>query len=269
MDKVVDQTELEESLTTDRFLGGALSVTQPRDGFRAGSDAVLLAAAVEAKAGETLLDVGAGVGTAGLCALHRLGDCALWGIEVQSELAALAVQNAAENGFSGQMRIIEADIGARKSFAEQAGPGGKSFLEAGFDHVFTNPPFYGKGRGRDAKTAGRTLARIEGSVPLQDWLQFCVARTKPKGTVTVIHRAERLQEILSLLSSGCGSLKVIPLWPEAGAAAKRVIVQGIKGDKGPLELTAGLVLHESGGKPTEAAERISRFGATFTDVLSQ
>tara|TARA_R110002095_G_scaffold216278_1_gene212802 strand:- start:4274 stop:5083 length:810 start_codon:yes stop_codon:yes gene_type:complete len=269
MDKVMDQPELAESLTMDRFLGGSLSVTQPRDGFRAGSDAVLLAAAVEAKHGETLLDVGTGVGTAGLCALHRLGGCTLWGIELQPELAALAIKNADANGLAEKMRIIEADIGDRKSFTGHKGPGDKLFLEAGFDHVFTNPPFYGKGRGRDAKTTGRTLARMEGSVPLQDWLQFCVARTKPKGTVTVIHRAERLHEILALLSSGCGSLKVIPLWPEAGAAAKRVIVQGIKGDKGPLELTAGLVLHETGGKPTEAAECISRFGATFTDVLSQ
>lgn len=256
-----------EGLTRDMFLGGALSILQPRDGFRAGSDAVLLASAVEAKAGESLLDIGAGVGTAGLCALYRLAGIELWGIELQDDLAELARLNAANNDFAGRSHIIAADIGARQSFRGVAGPMGKSFLEAGFDHVITNPPFFGRGRARETKTEGRTLARVEGHVSLADWLKFAVARAKSRGTVTVIHRAERLGEILAGLGAGCGRLRVIPLWPEAGMPAKRVIVTGLKGDKGPLELTAGLVLHETGGKPTTAADAISRRGAALRDVL--
>ncbi len=257
----------ETPCTEDQFLGSALKITQPKDGFRAGSDAVLLGAAVDAKAGETLLDVGAGVGTAGLCALHRIPDCQLWGIELQPELAALARLNAEKNGFAEQTSIIEADIGMRASFAGEMGPKKKPFLEAGFDHVFTNPPFYGKGRARVAKSDIKTLAHIEGSVALPEWLLFCVARAKSKGTVTVIHRADRLGDILAVLQKGCGRLKVIPLWPAQDQSAKRVIVQGIKGDKGPLELTRGLVLHEKDGRPTAVANTIAREGAALKSVM--
>jgi tRNA1(Val) A37 N6-methylase TrmN6 len=251
----------------DRFLGNALKITQPKDGFRAGSDAVLLAAMISAEGRQSLLDVGSGVGTAGFCALHRLPDCDLWGIELQAELAALARVNAEENGFAAKTTVIEADLGERATFAGQAGPKGKPFLEAGFDHVFTNPPFYGKGRARASKTEIKTLAHIEGSVALPEWLQFCVARAKSKGTVTVIHRADRLGDILSVLQKGCGRLKVIPLWPDAEQSAKRVIVQGVKGDKSPLEMTRGLVLHEKNGSPTAAATAIAREGASLQSVM--
>ena len=148
-----------------------------------------------------------------------------------------------------------------------SGPGDKPFLEAGFDHVLTNPPFYGKGRARSAKTENKTLAHIEGSVALPEWLQFCVARAKSKGTVTVIHRADRLGDILTALQKGCGRLKVIPLWPEVSQSAKRVIVQGVKGDKSPLELTRGLILHEKDGTPTAAATAIAREGAALKSFL--
>lgn len=255
------------SYTEDHFLGNALHITQPRDGFRAGSDAVLLAAMISARPGESLLDVGCGVGTAGFCALNRLPDCRLWGIELQAELATLARLNAERNRFSGRAQFVEADIAARPSFRSEKGPGDKPFLEAGFDHVFTNPPFYGKGRARVAKTETKTLAHIEGSVALPEWLQFCVARAKSKGTVTVIHRADRLGDILTALQKGCGRLKVVPLWPDGTQPAKRVIVQGIKGDKSPLELTRGLVLHEKDGSPTAAATAIAREGATLQSVM--
>ena len=253
--------------TEDLFLGNALKITQPKEGFRAGSDAVLLGAMISARAGESLLDVGSGVGTAGFCALHRLPECKLWAVELQAELAALARHNAEQNGFAAKTSVIEADIAARTSFAGEVGPKEKPFLEAGFDHVFTNPPFYGKGRARVAKSEIKTLAHIEGSVTLPEWLQFCMARAKSKGTVTVIHRADRLGDILTTLQAGCGRLKVVPLWPEAGQSAKRVIVQGVKGDKSPLEMTRGLILHEKDGSPTAAATAIAREGVALQSVM--
>ncbi|WP_373089207.1 tRNA1(Val) (adenine(37)-N6)-methyltransferase [Sneathiella sp.] len=265
---VQDTTSIDtDGLTTDRFLGGSLTLLQPREGYRAGSDAVLLAAAVMAGMGDTLLDVGCGVGTAGFCALHRVPDCHLWGIELQPELLAVAERNAVQNGFGDRAHMIAADIGERKAFAGLRGPGGKPLLEVGFDHVMTNPPFYGKGRAQAAKTPIKTLAHIEGSVALPEWLQFCVARAKTKGRITVIHRADRLGDVIKALSIACGSLTVIPLWPDGETSAKRVIVQAVKGVKGPLELTRGLVLHEKSGKPTLAAEQISRRGASLKDVL--
>jgi len=260
--------EMTGDLTRDDFLGGALKIWQPRRGFRAGSDAVLLAAAIEAKPGETLLDVGAGVGTAGLCALHRLPGTTLFAVELQAELAALAAENAAAAGFQDRCSVITADIGVRSSFAGQTGPGGKAFLEAGFDHVFTNPPFFGRDRSQEAGTEGRTLARRESDVPLSGWLRFCIARARSKGTVTIIHRTERLGEILTAMEPLCGRIRILPLWPDATSGAKRVIVQGVKGAKSPLRLLPGLVLHDPGGGPSEMAEAIHRRGASLARYLA-
>jgi len=254
-------------VTKDGFLNGAVVITQPKSGFRAGSDAVLLAAALNVESGQSILDVGSGVGTAGFCALYRVAESQLWAIELQENLVKLAQRNAEQNNLQDRAHIIHADIGVRMSFRGATGPYGKRLLEEGFDHVITNPPFYGKGRAQKAKSMTKTISHIESSVALADWLQFCLARTKSKGTVTVIHRAERLADILAALSPGCGSFRVIPLWPSQEVSAKRVIVQGIKGDKGPLELTKGIVLHETDGTPTDAANRLLRDGEGLKDVL--
>ena len=237
----------------------------PQTGFRAGSDAVLLAAAVSGT--QTILDVGCGVGTAGLCVLHRLPHAQLWGIELQQQLYELAVVNAETNGASASATFIQADIGDRTGFRGAKGPGDKPFLECGFDHVITNPPFYQKGRARAATSDAKTIAHIEGDINLNDWLQFCLARTRPKGSLSVIHRADRLGDILAAISAGCGQIKIIPLWPEAAVSAKRVIVQAIKGDRGPMEITRGVILHEKDGTPTAAADRLLRGGAALNDLL--
>jgi tRNA1(Val) A37 N6-methylase TrmN6 len=253
--------------TTDGFLDGKLKIRQPRKGFRAGSDAVLLAAAIEAEGKVTVLDVGCGVGTAGFCLLHRLPGAKVWGLELQPELAALAIENAVVNGFSKTVQIYQADIGDRQALQKMLGPNNKPFLEAGFDHVITNPPYYEKGRANAAHTLNKTLAHIEGDVDLAGWLQFCVARTKSKGNVTVIHRADRLAEILTTLSLGCGNISVLPLWPDEKTPAKRIVVQAVKGGNGPLVMQRGLVLHELDGVHSKQAEEILRCGASLNDIL--
>jgi tRNA1(Val) A37 N6-methylase TrmN6 len=256
---------VEDSLTVDGFLDGNLKIKQPKSGFRAGSDAVLLGASV-LQAG-TLLDVGCGVGTAGLCALHRLPDIELWGLELQTMLAELATVNAGFNGHQARAHFSRADISDRRSLKTIAGPSGSPLLETGFDQVITNPPFYEKGRARPAETENKSIAHIEGDVDLKDWLEFCVARLKPKGQLSLIHRADRLAEILSFLSVGCGNIVVIPLWPDAKTPAKRVIVRAIKGSKAPLELNHGLVLHNMDGSPTDHANRLLREGCGLDDIL--
>lgn len=253
--------------TTDGFLNGTLTICQPKFGFRAGSDAVLLAASVNGKDGQTILDVGCGVGTAGLCAIKRLNGCQLWGVELQSELAGLAEVNAAINSLTDRTHFIAASIAEKRVFKGIEGPRGGAFLEVGFDHVITNPPFYEKGRARAAATETKTLSHIEGELLLEGWLRFCVARTKPKGKVSVIHRADRLGDIINALSFGCGRLQIIPLWPDAATPAKRVIVRGIKGDRGPLTLDRGLVLHQPDGSPTPVADQILREGRAFEGLI--
>ncbi len=219
-------------------------VRQPKTGFRAGLDSVMLAAAVPARAGDSVLDLGAGVGTASLCLAARVRGCRITGVEIGAALAALADANAAANGMD--IRVVCADVLALP----------KS-LRGSFDHVFCNPPFYGED-GMRSPDAARERAK-RGA--LRGWLEVGLKRTVSNGSFTAILPPERLPEALEVLP-GVG-VTVFALWPKAGAAAKRVIVQVRKGARAPLVLAAGLVLHNADGSPTPDAGAILRGGAAL------
>lgn len=254
--------------TEDGFLNGKLKIKQPKDGFRAGSDAVLLAAAVDLIAGDSLLDVGCGVGTAALCVKYRVPECMVWGLEFQQDLATAARENSERNGLNANLTILDVDIVNRKSFDSLKGPSGRSFLNDGFDHVISNPPFYAEGRAQKSPNEIKSLAHVEGDANLAYWISFCAARVKPKGKLTLIHRTDRLSEILQEMEKTCGDLTVTPLWPNSKTDAKRVIVQGVKSHKGPMKLTGGIVLHELDGTPTSLSEKILREGVPLFHKLN-
>ncbi len=250
----------EAAFSVDGVLGGRLRIRQPAAGYRAAIDPVLLAAAVPAKAGEQVLDVGCGVGTAGLCLAARVDGVRVSGIDLQRDLAALAAANARDNGLAGRVDFMAGDL-LRPPPRLAAGT---------FDHVMANPPFVAAGRGNPPPDPAKAVAAIEGEARLADWLRFCLAMVRLKGSVTVVHRADRLDELLALMRQGLGGLTVLPLWPGGAPAAddgpkpaKRIIVSGRKGIAAPLTLFPGLVLHAADGTYTEAAERVLRDGAAL------
>ncbi len=222
----------------DRFLDGRLIVRQPVKGFRAGLDAVMLAAAVEAKAGETLLELGAGAGTASLCLAARVGDCAITGIEIDPALVELANANAAANGMEARVHFIRGNA--------------LDPPKQDFDHVFANPPFHEGERSPDEMRA-RAL-QDEGH--LADWLRAGLRRTKSNGTFTAILSASRLGEALNAVPHR--GAQVIPLWPRAGEEAKRAILRIRKGSRARLSFLHGLVLHLADGRYTREAEAVLR-----------
>ncbi len=237
----------ESGIKQNSLLDGRLTLWQPERGYRSAIDPVLLAAAVPAVAGDRVLDVGTGVGTAALCLALRQPECQISGLEIQPELAALALRNAEDNGCAERLAVLVGDL---------AKP--PSGLRPGFDHVMANPPHQAASRGPPSPYPGKALANREGASGLADWLDFCLTMVAPGGSVTVIHRADRLDEVLGGLASRSGATVVIPLWPKAGEAAKRVVVQVRRGAKTPLRLAPGLVLHEADGSATAAAQELLR-----------
>lgn len=218
--------------TADRFLDGRLTIRQPQHGFRAGLDAVMLAAAVPAAEGEAL-ELGAGVGTASLCLAARTG-LRVCGVEIDPDLVALAAANAAANGLD--VRFVAADALALP--AE---------LRRDFDAVFCNPPFYAG----DAASPepGRARAKMDGGT-LPRWLAAGLKRTRAQGTFTALIAADRLGEALSALPvRGVG---IIPLWPRAGQPAKRIVLQVRKTSRRPTVLHPGLILHDGAGYTPQA-----------------
>ena len=235
--------------TEDAFLGGRLRLRQPVDGYRAAIDPVFLAASVDAAAGDRVLDVGAGHGAAALCLARRVPGCHVTGIEVQPGFARLAGENARANGLAGSVGIVAADL-MRPALAP-----------ADFDHVMANPPYLERGRGTPPRSRDAAAARAEGDVGLGEWIGFMHRMARPRGVLTLIHRADRLDRILSLLDRRCGAVTVFPLWPRSGVAAKRVIVRARKDVAAPAAIAPGLVLHGNDGAFTAEADAVLRGAA--------
>ncbi|MBO0764459.1 MAG: methyltransferase [Hyphomicrobiaceae bacterium] len=239
----------------DAFLGGRLHVLQPGTGYRAGLEAVLLAATVEATPGAKVLDVGAGVGVVGLCVAHRLPDVDVAMVERDRRLAELARRNAERNGLSGRVHVIEADVlrplGATRELLAAA---------ESFDHVLANPPFHIEGRGTVAGDPVKAGANAMPAGALDRWTRFLAAMARPGGIVTLIHRAEALAEVLTALEGRFGGAMILPVHPREGQPAARVLVRAVKGSRAPLELRPGLVLHDAEHRFRPAIAAVLRGG---------
>lgn len=217
------------TLSHDAFLCGKLHLWQPVAGYRAATDAVLLAAACPAQAGQSVLDLGCGVGAASLCLAVRVRGLILAGLEVQPEYADLARRNAAENGT--EMEIEAGDL----LQMPQA-------LRRSFDHVISNPPYYSKG-GTPSPTPARAKALQIGDAPLGAWIAAAARRLAPGGWLTMICGADGLPEVLTAMKGTMGSISVLPLAAREGRPALRIIVRARKTGKGAFRLLAPFVIH--------------------------
>ena len=237
--------------TRDRLLGGRVVLDQPAAGLRATTDSVLLAAAVRAGPMETVLDLGCGTGAAALCLVARVAGCRIVGLEADRELAARAQANAAVNGASDRVTVVTGAV-PDASAPELEGP---------FDHVMTNPPYLPPARSRTDRNGARAAAMVE-SVDLAVWLGYALARLRSKGVLTLVHRADRLDDLLAALTGEAGDIAILPLWPDGSGAkpARRLLVSARKGVKTPPRLLPGLALHGRDGIYTETAEAILRDG---------
>lgn len=216
-------------LSRDAFLCGRLHLWQPVQGYRAATDAVLLAAACPARPGQSVLDLGCGVGAASLCLATRVPGLQLAGAEVQAEYADLARRNAAENGI--KLQVETADITQLPSN-----------LRRSFDHVIANPPYYPQG-GTPSPNAGRATALQLGRVPLADWVQIGARRLVPGGWLTLICGTDGLPVVLAALAPNLGSAAILPLAPRAARPALRIILRARKTGRGAFRLLPPFIIH--------------------------
>lgn len=239
------------AVSEDTLLGGRVRLRQPVAGYRVAIDPVFLAAAVPAMPGDRVLDIGCGVGAAALCLARRVPDTAIAGIERERDLVRLASQNVVLNNLRGRVSAMEGDLLNPPSSLE---PGA-------FDHAMANPPHLGASAGTPPRQPGRAAAHVEGAADLAAFIRFALVMVRSKGSISFIHRADRIEQLLGQLSSRAGEIVVFPLWPGASKPAKRVLVRARKDVAAPTRLMAGLVLHEADGRYTAAAEAVLRDGA--------
>jgi tRNA1(Val) A37 N6-methylase TrmN6 len=236
-------------VTHDHLLGAGVAITQPAEGCRVGTDAVLLNAAVLENRGR-LLDLGAGVGGVALCVAHRLDRLQVTAVEIDPHLAALARHNAGANRLGDRVRVLTADIAHLPPL-----------LADSFDHVVSNPPYhYPAGTKPDHHR--RQRAHMADGDGLDGWVRAAVWAAKSRGRISFICRADRGAELIHLFAvAGAGEAVVFPLWPRAGVPAGRVIVSVRKRVAGPGAILPGLVLHNADGSFTAAASAIMKGAA--------
>lgn len=242
-------SELLADLTEDAFLGGKLRLRQPRSGHRSGHDAILLAAATTARAGDRVVEFGAGVGAAGLALARRVAGIDLVLVEIDPQLARLARDNALVNGIAAS--VIALDV---TSAAEAFAAAGLKADSA--DAVLMNPPFNDAARHRASPDPARASAHVADSETLEVWIHAGRRLLKSGGALTLIWRADGLPEVLAALGRGFGGLSVLPVHGDAARSAIRVLIRAVKGSKASMRILPGLLLKEESGLPNKQAAKM-------------
>ncbi|MDE2030606.1 MAG: methyltransferase [Alphaproteobacteria bacterium] len=233
--------------TLDGLLNRRVTLEQPKSGYRVAVDTIFLAAAVPARTGERILDMGCGVGGALLCLARRVAGVKGTGIDVQPDLAELFRRNITRNTFAAGLEAQTGDV-ARLS----------PELHGAFDHVMANPPYHDEARHDVSANAVKQTANTEKSGDLALWVASAAAALKPSGLFTLIHRADRRDEILPLLQPAFGDIEILCLLPKENAEAKRVIIRARKGAPFSVREAAPLVLHKADGGYTQEADAVLR-----------
>ncbi|MGA2129096.1 MAG: methyltransferase [Xanthobacteraceae bacterium] len=246
----------DDALTDDTVLGGRVRLLQPRRGHRVGHDAILLAAATAAAPGQHAVELGAGVGAAGIALAVRLPGLAVTLVEIDSRLAALAAQNIRRNDLAARLRAVALDIAAPdRDFAAAGLPAGSAAA------VLMNPPFNDAARHNRSPDAGRRLAHVahRGLAP---WVGCAARLLAPHGVLTLIWRADGLAEVLGALGA-FGAVTILPVHPRPDAPANRILLRAVRASRTPLALLPGLMLADADGRPTPQAEVVLRHGAAL------
>jgi tRNA1(Val) A37 N6-methylase TrmN6 len=242
--------------TEDAVLDGRLRLKQPARGHRFGHDAILLAAACPARAGDHAVDLGAGVGAAGLALAARVDGVQVTLVELDPKLVALAAENAQRNALTARVRAVVLDVSATARAFTAAGLALESV-----ERVLMNPPFNDPARQRVSPDRSRRLAHVAPATMLAAWTATAARLLRPRGTLSLIWRVDGLAEVLAALAAGFGAIKVLPIHPKPGEPAIRVVVGAIKGSRAPLVLLPGFVLNDQSSRPTPEAEAVLRAGS--------
>jgi len=236
-------------ITEDGFLGGQLRLRQPRSGHRAGHDAILLAAATPARSGDRVVDLGSGVGAAGLAVARRVKGIDLVLVEIDPALAELARNNASANAITADVIVLDVEAGA------------SAFDDFGLtpdsaDVVLMNPPFNDPSRHRASPDGVRQRAHVATATTLASWVHVARRILKSNGQLAMIWRADGIAEVLAALDRGFGSLEILPVHGEAASPAIRILVRATKGGRAPMRLHAALLLNEESGVPNKWVQEI-------------
>ena len=236
-------------VTEDGFLGGQLRLRQPRSGHRAGHDAVLLAAATPAQSGDRVVDLGSGIGAAGLAVARRVTGLDLVLVEIDPMLAQLARDNAAANAIAAHVIVLDVEVDAAAFAASGLAPDSA-------DIVLMNPPFNDPARHRASPDGVRERAHVATATTLASWVHAARRILRSSGQLAMIWRADGIAEVLAALDRGFGSLEILPVHADVTSPAIRILIRATKGGRAPTRLHTALLLNDESGVPNKWVQEI-------------
>jgi len=231
---VSDPTSL---YTDDTLFDGRLLCRQHQKGYRFSVDAVLLAHFAQPLPGARIMDMGTGCGIIALIMAHRYNETFITGLEIQSALARLALDNVASNDFAHRIEIINGDF---RNIIQ--------LLPAeSFDMVVSNPPFYSIGKGRVNPASEQAWARHELNGDIFHGMKSASFVVKNMGRVCVVYPAGNLTRLLAAMSqAGLTPKKILPVYinPEE-ERARLVLVEAIKNGGEEMILQAPFYIYST------------------------
>jgi tRNA1(Val) A37 N6-methylase TrmN6 len=207
-----------------------LILKQPIDGFRSGSDALLLADYFLKNHSITpqknaILDMGCGSGAISLSILRENSIASVTGLEIQSDYCNLAMDNASLNNVTQRFHAIQGDVTQIHHI----------FPINAFDYVITNPPFYHITTGHLSENTGKKIAH-HGTIDLIQWIRKALYPLKNKGFLIMICRTDRLGDIYNALENRAGNVTIHPIITGKTQSAKRIIIRCQKSAKGGTKI---------------------------------
>ena len=239
--------------TLDGFLNGELKIYQLKNGYRAGHDAVILASSINAKKGDSCLELGLGSGVASLCLAHRIKGIKIIGFENNAKMLEISNQNIKFNNYEKIIKVLNINIEGNLQKIEKS-------MGQSFDHIFANPPYFNNNSSTIPKNNNKKVANIGNSKTLETWVRKSLSFLKSGGKVTFINHIDNFPELLNLFSTKMGGIEVTPIFSKRNTFASRVIISGIRDSKKSINFNNGLILNNLKGTPTRRVENILRQG---------
>lgn len=239
---------LKENERIDDLEFKGLKIIQNTKGFCFGIDSVLLSDfAKEIKKGSTVLDLGTGTGIIPVLLCGKTNLKKIIGVEIQEDVAEMAGRTIKLNNLEDRFEIINENIlNLKKIYQNQT-----------FDAIVTNPPYKKKDTGIINESEKKIISRHEISATLEDFIKISSNLLKDKGSFYMVHRPERLAEIMTLMKDYKLEPKVLRLvFPNAESEPNLVLIKGVKNAKSFLKIEKNLVVYDENGNYTQEILKI-------------